>query len=97
MVQTIQGLRSDAEFERIWKEVEDEAVKFELTYPVKPRIRRVPQRLEQTDCPSPGVIFSPRDRFRNDYFEVLDLLLNELERRFDQEGTYYFTFIIIFI
>lgn len=68
LVQTIQGLRSDAQFQRIWKEVEDEAVKFELTYPVEPRMRKVPRRLEQTDCPSPGVIFSPRDRFRKEYF-----------------------------
>ena len=61
------------------KEVED------LTQPPKlPRQRQVPRRV---DAGAPSHRFAtPEEYYRKQYFEVLDLLATELERRFDQNS-----------
>ena len=61
------------------KEAED------LTQPPKlPRQRQVPRRV---DARAPSHRFAtPEEYYRKQYFEVLDLLATELERRFDQNS-----------
>ena len=61
------------------KEAED------LTQPPKlPRQRQVPRRV---DDGAPSHRFAtPEEYYRKQYFEVLDLLATELERRFDQNS-----------
>ena len=50
--------------------------------PVLPRQKRVPRRI---DDGSPGYSFTcPEDYHRSQYFEAIDIILNELDRRFDQ-------------
>ena len=50
--------------------------------PVLPRYRRPPKRLD--GGAAPHNFTTPRDYFRVQYFEVLDLLNDEISRRFDQ-------------
>ena len=51
--------------------------------PALPRKRRIPRRI---DSGSEGHSFSlPEEYFRSQYFEALDVVINELECRFDQE------------
>ena len=52
--------------------------------PCLPRQRQLPRRLD--DGASNHQFLTPEDYFRKQYFEVLDLLVCELERRFDQES-----------
>ena len=47
-----------------------------------PRYRRAPARLE--DGSSPHQFSTARDYFRHQYFQAVDLLLQELEDRFDK-------------
>jgi hypothetical protein len=51
--------------------------------PTLPRIRRPPGRI---DDGAPAHVFeSPKSYFKNQYFEVLDLVTGELKKRFQQE------------
>ena len=52
--------------------------------PKLPRQRRVPQHIDEgSESFHPQ---TPKDYFRQQYFEVLDILVNELRRRFKQES-----------
>ena len=50
--------------------------------PNLPRQKQLPRRIDQ-DAPSHQYA-SPEEYFRQQYFEILDLLTSELTRRFDQ-------------
>ena len=52
--------------------------------PVLPRYRRPPRRLD--DGSAPHVFTSPKDYYRAKYFEALDFVENEVNRRFDQSS-----------
>ena len=52
--------------------------------PCLPRYRRPPKRLDEAGLSS-HEFSSPECYFRQQYFEVLDLLVNELKRRFQQK------------
>jgi len=49
------------------------------------RDKRPPLRLEHIGNPAPPVELTFKESLRKDYFETLDLLINELQRRFQQE------------
>ena len=50
--------------------------------PTLPRYRKRPRRLDDGDAPHRYV--SPKERYRHIYFEVLELVKGEIERRFNQ-------------
>ena len=50
--------------------------------PVLPRYRRIPRRIDEGALPHHYM--SPKDRYRQAYFEVLDYASGEIEKRFDQ-------------
>ena len=78
----LRSLRKDAEFDRFFENVVDGA-KTLTEPPVLPRQRRLSKR---ADCGSePHQFTTPQDFYRKQYFEVLDLVSNELSRRFDQK------------
>ena len=52
--------------------------------PTLPRQRRIPRRID--DGASNHHFATPQEYYRKQYFEVLDLLAAELERRFDQNS-----------
>ena len=52
---------------------------------VLPRRRKVPRRFEQGIAP-PEYDSSPKDMYRRIYFEALDLLVQAINKRFDQPG-----------
>ena len=51
--------------------------------PVLPRKRKIPRRVN--DGADPHQYATPKDLFRQQYFQVLDVVTNELSRRFDQQ------------
>ena len=80
--QYLQRQRTDESFTAFYSRVVDSAK--ELTSPpVLPRYRQPPKRL---DGGSSAHLFStPECYFRKQYFEVLDLMIHELKRWFQQE------------
>ena len=50
--------------------------------PILPRYRKMPRWLDEGD--QPHRYQAPKDKYRHAYFEVLELVSGEIERRFDQ-------------
>uniref|UniRef100_A0A1X7TS41 Uncharacterized protein n=1 Tax=Amphimedon queenslandica TaxID=400682 RepID=A0A1X7TS41_AMPQE len=74
--------RSDDAFNLIYDLVLQEAAEKGLQQPTLPRQRKIPRRID--DWSKNHTFFSPKEFFRGQYFEVLDVLKGELIRRFDQ-------------
>lgn len=51
-----------------------------------PRIRKIPKRLEHSSESSPAAQFQPKENLRRNFFEIVDLMINALKDRFNQEG-----------
>ena len=68
-----------------WKEILTELKQLDINEPVLGRKRKVSQRIE--DCYSRSLIgfFHEKGFARQIYFDVLDLLLNAIKSRFNQE------------
>ena len=68
-----------------WKEILTESKQLDINEPVLGRKRKVSQRIE--DCYSRSLIgfFHEKGFARQIYFDVLDLLLNAMKSRFNQE------------
>lgn len=82
-VQYLIRQRTDAQFEYFYTSVVKEGEKLSLV-PVLPRYRQPPRR-PGDDGVAGHRFVTPEDYFRKEYFEVLDLLVNELKRRFQQK------------
>ena len=74
--------RSDTAFDLFHDSVVQEASEKGLQEPALPRQRRIPRRIN--DGSENHEYSSLREFFRHQYYEVLDLLKEELKRRFDQ-------------
>ena len=73
--------RSDPAFNSFYEVVVKEAENV-TSEPTLPRQRQIPHRI---DDGSPNYQFScPKGYFRQQYFEILDLLHNEITQRFDR-------------
>jgi hypothetical protein len=79
----LEKMRGDTEFREFYSKVVTESSNVTET-PVLPRRRRAPKRLDSGSAPH--VFLSPEERFRSIYREVLDLVVNEVARRFDQSS-----------
>ena len=75
--------RSDGAFNLMYDGVVKTAEELRIGQPQLPRYRRPPARLD--DGSHPHCFASPRDYYRQVYFEAFDLLLRELEDRFNQK------------
>ena len=73
--------REDGAFERFYSSVVLRAQRYTCE-PVLPRYKRPPKHLDSGV--SPHRFVTPQDYYRVQYFEVLDLVSEELTRRFDQ-------------
>jgi len=81
LVTHYQSLRTVAQFERFYADVIEQSSGL-TDEPTLPRYRKRPRRLD--DGAVPHCYQSPKERYRQLYFEVLDLAKGEIERRFDQ-------------
>ena len=77
----LQRLRSDSAFEHFYKGVVADAENL-TDEPTLPRRKKVPRRLDEGA--DNHQYSSPKYYFRQQYFEVLDVLINELSQRFSQ-------------
>ena len=68
---------------KFFSQIKNELEKFEIETPVLPRWHRLPRRF---DSGSDNTRFtSPEQFFTMQYVEVIDLITNKLDERFDQE------------
>ena len=81
MKRYLQRQRSEASFIAFYQTVLQEAQGL-TQEPNLPRQKQLPRRIDQ-GAPSHQYA-SPQEYFRQQYFEVLDLLTSELTQRFDQ-------------
>ena len=72
--------RTDASFSHFYKDVVDTAINKNIGKPELPRYRRALARLDNGS--QPHRFGTPEDYYRNLYFEACDLLIRELEDRF---------------
>ena len=82
-VRFLERQRSDPSF-AVFYHGATEAAKDLTEVPTLPRQRQVPKKLEG-GAPSHRFL-QPDDYFRQQYFEVLDMLIGELNRRFNQDS-----------
>ena len=79
-----QSHRDDCTFDRFYVTAENEAKQYNIEQPVLLRYRRPSRRLDDGACPH--VYSTPQEYYRRQYFGVLDLIKEELGRRFDQKS-----------
>jgi hypothetical protein len=81
--QHLQRQRSDAVYQEFYAKVV-KCSEDHTNPPSLPRYRRPPKKLD--DGAAPTTFQTPEDMFRKTYFEVIDLVQQELMRRFDQKS-----------
>ena len=84
-VKTLEGLRTDENFDLFWQKVEKTRDKFDVEEPQLARRRKVPRRFEEGTAPAEFPV-SPEGEHRRLYFEALDLAVTSIRSRFDQKG-----------
>lgn len=75
-------LRSEDEFTAVYDDAVRQAALLNIE-PTLPRYRKRPRRLDNGQ--EPHRFQSPKDLHRQEFFEALELVDNQLERRFEQE------------
>ena len=86
---SLKDQRSDAHFNGVWQELLAKVMEFDCEEPVLPRKRRAPRRLDEATTSHFDA--TPEDMYRKHYFEVLDTIIGEIQRRFESPS---FTFYI---
>ena len=71
--------RSDEHLNKVWEELLAKADEFDCEEPVLPR-RRLPKRIDEANSTSHFDV-TPEDMYHRYYFEVLDTLIGQIERR----------------
>ena len=82
---TLLGIRSEQCFDLFWEKVNRMAADVDVNDPVLPRKRKVPQRFEEGSA-APEFHSTPKNLYRQVYYEALDLLVQAINDRFDQPG-----------
>ena len=84
-VKTLISIRSDDHFQIFWEKTSSHAQTLHVSDPHLPRQRKVPKRYEtgraEAEFPT-----SPYSHYRQIYYEGLDLIINCIKDRFEQEG-----------
>ncbi len=84
-VKTLEGMRSDSNFDLFWKKVELRRAELDVGEAQVPRKRKVPKRYEQGSGEA-EFHDSAKGLYRQTYFEALDLAVSTITDRFEQPG-----------
>ena len=85
VVRTLQTLRSVESFDLFWLKVTKSADSFDVGEPQLPRQRKIPKRYDDGLADS-DFHADPKDCYRQQYFEAIDLVVNCIKDRFQQPG-----------
>ena len=81
LIARMKSLRTEEKFGMFFDEVEKKS--YNLTEePALPRFRKIPRR--DNDGSMPHHYQTQKDQYMHIYFEVLEVIVGEIERRFDQ-------------
>ena len=75
-------LRKEEEFNLFYDKVVKKAQDVKISSPSLPRYRKAPKRMDNGS--NPHQFSTPRDYYRREYYQTCDLLLGELDERFEQ-------------
>ena len=84
-VKTLQTMRSDTQFDLFWAKVISSACELNINEPSLPRKRKLPSHYEP-GISSPTFPETPKDYYRQIYFNSLDYTMSCIESRFNQPG-----------
>ena len=87
-VSSLKEMRKDDNFDSIWDDLLKKADELECEEPILPRRRRAPKRIDEANS-TVHYDSTPKHMYHRYYFEVLDKLIGEIERRFESPS---FTF-----
>ena len=79
----LESIRNDDSFSAFYSVVLCQSKDHAISYPVLPRKRRAPARIE-VGSGQPTFPETPKDHYRRFYFEAIDLIVNAIEQRFSQ-------------
>ena len=80
-------LRSNEKWEEIWQHVISRSTELDLEMPQLPRVRRLPNKLDQSITAIALHQFQDiKTKCKVSYFKLVDLLVAELDRRLHQPG-----------
>ena len=87
-VKTLQGIRSDKDFDLFWEKILTHAKRLGVCDPTLPRKRSQPKSLKDYfgfGSSKETEYSCPKDLYRKHYFESFDTVINCFENRFEQE------------
>ena len=84
-VKTLRSIRSDQNFELFWENTQLCAKTLDISEPCLPCQRKVPKRFEGGSAAA-EFASSAHSYFRQIYYEGLDLIINCIQHRFQQDG-----------
>ncbi|XP_052818330.1 zinc finger MYM-type protein 1-like [Mya arenaria] len=84
-VSTLSKLRTDDAYHQFWGSIDTKLDNVDVNEPTLPQGCKLPKRYEtgDADYEYPN---SPKDLYRQQYFEALDMAINCIQDRFDQPG-----------
>ena len=86
LIRKLESMRSDDTVERLFEQTQSAVEEFNLKMPGVKRLRKTCARYRQTDAAEDLAVEGMKDSWRRSYYEAVDLVSNELSRRFDQAG-----------
>ena len=84
VIKTLSKDRNDNAYNLFWERVCKKQNELNVNDPSLPRKRRLPRRLEDGSAEMYYFPFSPKDHYRQIYFQTLDAAMNCIKERFDQ-------------
>ena len=90
-VQTINSIRTEESFDLFWLKVNRFIEDHDISKPELPRQRKRPRRYEEGSHYG-DFHESPKEDFKQHYFEAVDLIMNCILNRFDQPGYKIYSF-----
>ena len=81
LVRHLKSNRTDSKFDLFYNQIIQQSSAL-TEQPKLPRYRKMPRRFDEGENPHRYLI--PKDRYRHIYYEAIELVAGEVERRFDQ-------------
>ena len=85
ILSTLSQYRSDENFESLWKVASEKQTQLELEPPTLPRHCRIPRRIDDGEAENERYS-STEAYFRRSYYNMLDILISEINERFSENS-----------
>jgi hypothetical protein len=86
LIAHLKRIREENEFNRLYDQCINDAIDLNLQLPKERRTLQPPTKYEAKPNSSKAHVFTAKEKLRQEYFSAADMLIAEVERRFDQPG-----------